>query len=249
MKIFSHRGIGFGKEENSVESYKEALKNGFSLEIDVQKSRDDVLVISHDTNLKRHRGINKNLTEMYSQELQELKVPMFREVLEYFKKNKNEEQLLAIHLKDEYQTGILDLAAELITNQQLEKSCFIFDVTTIGANHLKSLNPKIKVGLSVGEKRYTGSIYLWKDIKDCLDVDIVWWDEWHSKLYNKEKRELIRGKTIYAISPELHKIHNHPKGNSLEDIKYVWKDLIELDVHGICTDYPLELKKYLESVK
>lgn len=248
MKIFSHRGLGFGKEENSIESYKESLKQGFSLEIDVQKSRDDVLVISHDTNLKRQRGLDKNLTDMYSKELKELKIPSFEEVLEYFKK-KDDKQLLAIHIKDEYQIKILDLITKMITHNKLEKNCFLFDISTIGANHIKQLNSKLEMGLSVGEKRYTGSIYLWEDIKDCLDMDIVWWDEWHSKLYNKENRKLIKEKTIYAISPELHKIHNHPKGNSLEDIKEVWKDLIDLEVDGICTDYPEELKKYLRLMK
>ena len=59
MLIFSHRGLGFDKEENSIESYTHALNNGFSLEIDVQKTKDDVLVISHDNSLERTKGVNR----------------------------------------------------------------------------------------------------------------------------------------------------------------------------------------------
>ena len=41
MIIFSHRGLGLNKPENSLEAFNEALDKGFSLEIDVQKTKDN----------------------------------------------------------------------------------------------------------------------------------------------------------------------------------------------------------------
>jgi glycerophosphoryl diester phosphodiesterase len=246
MIIISHRGLGFGKEENSLESYEEALKKGFSIEVDVQKSIYNELVVSHDTSLKRLRGIDKNITEMSFDELSELGIPSFESVLDCFKNYSNENQLIAIHLKDELQGNIIELVLKAIKKKEIEERVFLFDLTTNGLKHAKQINPRVKIGLSLGERRYTGTIYLWGDIKDNLEMDVIWWDEWNSGLYNQENFDKIE-KPVYVISPELHKSHNHPKSSNLEDIKSVWKDLIELDVDGICTDYPLELKNFLEN--
>jgi len=247
MIIFSHRGLGFEKRENSLDSFKTALQEGFSLEIDVQKTKDNKLVISHDTNLKRQTGIDKNITETNYEEIKGL-IPAFEEVLELIK---DKEQLIAIHIKNELQGDIINLVVRKITESKLENKCFIFDVTTLGANHIKQTNPKIKVGLSLGEKRYTGTIYLWEDIKDNLEMDVVWWDEWNSELYKKENVEKIKQlkKPNYVVSPELHKIHNHPKSSNLDSIKSVWKELIDFQVGGICTDHPKELREFLKTPK
>jgi hypothetical protein len=251
MRIFSHRGLGFGKPENTLDSYRTALEMGFSLEIDVQRTKDGRLVISHDTNLKRQRGIDKNLTDMSFSELIDANIPSFEDVLELFQTAGKEGEMLAIHVKDEYQWNILELVANAISKFQLEEKCFIFDLTTGGANHAKQINSRIKVALSIGEKRYTGTIYLWEDIKDNKDVDAVWWDEWYSGLYNKKSAELIKesGRLNFVISPEMHRLHNHPKGNSPEEVKKVWKSLVEWGVEGICTDCPLELKEFLNEIK
>lgn len=248
MIIFSHRGLGFEKEENSLESYKEALINGFSIEIDVQKTRDNFLVISHDTNLKRQKGVDKNLVDMDFKEIYNLGIPSFEEVLECFKKNKKEGQIIAVHVKDELQGSIVRLILNKINEMDLNGSCFVFDLTTTAANHSKQINPLVNVGFSVGEKRYTGTIYLWENIKENLEFDVIWWDEWNGGLYNIENfKELKKSnKAVYVISPELHKIHNHPQGGKLEEVKKVWKKLIGFGVDGICTDYPQELRKFIQ---
>lgn len=251
MIIFSHRGLGFGKEENSADSYKEVLRQGFSLETDVQKTKDDELIVSHDVNLMRQREIDKNLTDMNFEELIQLNIPSFEQVLDCFKQFKTDGELLAIHVKDEMQGEITDLVSKALKKYNLEKSCFLFDVTKNYANHIKQINSNVQIAYSVGEKRFSNTIYLWEDVKDDINFDAVWWDEWNSGLYNKENFDKIkkRGKRIYVISPELHKIPNHPKGKSIEKTKEVWKDLIELKVDGICTDYPLELREFIRSPK
>ncbi len=49
MVIFSHRGIGFGPQENSLEALKKAVENGFSVEVDLRIIKNNI-VLSHDFN-------------------------------------------------------------------------------------------------------------------------------------------------------------------------------------------------------
>jgi len=251
MIIFSHRGLGFGKDENSLDSFETALKEGFSIEVDVMRTRDGKLVISHDISLFRQKEIDKNVTEMDFDELIDLGIPSFENVLESLRDHGKDGQLIAIHIKDELQSDIIELVVNMIREKEMVEKCFIFDLTTNGINHAKQLCPKLKQGLSVGEKKFTGSIYLWDEVSEDLNMDIIWWDEWKYGLYNRENAKLIKdkGKVNYVISPELHKVHDHPMGGNFEDVKKVWGNLIEMDVDGICTDYPKELREVFSGEK
>jgi glycerophosphoryl diester phosphodiesterase len=250
MLIFSHRGLGFGEKENSIDSYKKALVQGFSIEIDVQKSCDDKLVICHDTSLIRVRGVDEIIPDIDFEELKRLNIPSFKEVLYCFREYGKVGQKIAVHIKDELQGDIVELVIRTIKEKNLVKECFIFDLSRNGAKHAKQLCSDLQIGLSVGEKKYTGTIYLWDEVKEDINMDIVWWDEWNSGLYSERNALLIKesGRKNYVISPELHAVHNHPNGGGMDTIKKVWEELIEMDVDGICTDYPKELRDML-SVK
>ena len=57
--IFAHRGVhnNIDIPENSLLSFKKALKNNLNIEIDVQLTKDNVLIVFHDNNFKRMTGI------------------------------------------------------------------------------------------------------------------------------------------------------------------------------------------------
>lgn len=242
MHIFSHRGIGFGKPENSLESFRAALDKGFSIEVDVQKTKDDYLVVNHDIELSRLNVHNK-ITNMNYRELQPLGIPSLDEVLSEFTHYHSQHQLIALHVKDENQGDILARIDSIITAHNLEKDCFLFDLTKNGASYLRQRNPSLRVGISLGEKRYSPTIFLHDDLIDFSDYDIIWLDEWNSGLYNSESLKRIKSlkKTIYAISPELHKVHGHPQSGNQELVYKVWDELLESRIDGICTDFPEEL--------
>lgn len=244
MLIISHRGIGFNLPENSLESFEETLKQGFSLEIDVQKTKDDKLVIIHDSNLKRLRNIDKNVSELDENEAKKFNLAGFAEVLKIFKQYGK--GVLAIHIKDESQENILELVALEIKKADILDSCFVFDLTIEGMKKIKKIDKRIRAGFSVGEKRFSKTIYLWEDVKN-ENFDIVWWDEWNSGLYNKKNLDEIKksDKKVYAIAPDLHHIHNHPLSRGRK--KEGWIDLINLKVDGICTDYPKEIRKVVKN--
>lgn len=247
MDIFSHRGIGFGLKENSVEAFKECLENRFSIEVDVQKTSDNELVMFHNEFIV---GLNGNTIRIMQSTFNEIKdsICSFSSLLDIFSKY-DDNLKMAIHVKDENQDNILELVCREIADRGLINRCFIFDVTMQGANKIKSINQSIMVGISVSEKRYSKTIYLWEDLEERC-CDIVWWDEWgKEKLYTKKSLEKIKNtqKKVYAISPELHKVHFHPMSGDLSKIKGLWKNLIYFEVDGICTDYPIEFRKILSA--
>ena len=246
MLIFSHRGNGFGLKENTLHAFQKALISGFSVEIDIQKTLNDQLVIYHDLNLKKINKIDKNLKELSFKELKG-RAPSFDDFCKLFKKYKLEGQLVALHIKDENQGHILELLVNCIQKYNIEKDCLIFDLTLEGTKKIKKLEPKISIGLSIGEKRYSKTIYLWEDVKDFKKFDIVWWDEWESGLYTKQNAEAIKAtdKKIFAISPELHRLHAHPNGADLKGIFSVCEKIVLFNIEGICTDFPLKFRDFL----
>jgi glycerophosphoryl diester phosphodiesterase len=53
----AHRGLhSAGIPENSLAACREAIRHGYTVELDVRRTRDDVLVVFHDANLLRMTG-------------------------------------------------------------------------------------------------------------------------------------------------------------------------------------------------
>lgn len=85
----AHRGLHDDKfPENSIPAFEKAIENGFNIEIDVHLSRDGVLVVFHDDNLKRVCGVDKAVKDCTVKELKEMRlcgteytIPTFDEFL------------------------------------------------------------------------------------------------------------------------------------------------------------------------
>ena len=88
-KMYAHRGLHDEEvSENSLTAFKKAKEAGFGVELDVQLTKDDVLVVFHDGNLKRMCGIDGELKNYTYEELCQYrlkntgdKIPTFKEVL------------------------------------------------------------------------------------------------------------------------------------------------------------------------
>lgn len=112
MINFAHRGYSSRYPENTLLSFKEAINVGAdAIELDVHKTKDNVLVVIHDEKVNRtHRG--KGYVKDYTlEELQRLKhksikyyfnretvIPTLEEVLNIFKSNK---MLINIEIKND----------------------------------------------------------------------------------------------------------------------------------------------------
>ena len=75
MKIpnnkIAHRGMfdNIKIPENSIASFKKALKYNYSIELDVQLTKDNILVVFHDENLKRMTNLDKLVCETNYEEI------------------------------------------------------------------------------------------------------------------------------------------------------------------------------------
>ncbi|MDR3364835.1 MAG: glycerophosphodiester phosphodiesterase [Clostridiales Family XIII bacterium] len=85
----AHRGLHDSViPENSMPAFEAAMAAGYSVEIDVQLTKDKIPVVFHDDNVKRVTGVNKRLTRMKFADLRKLRlkgseygIPTFEEFL------------------------------------------------------------------------------------------------------------------------------------------------------------------------
>jgi glycerophosphoryl diester phosphodiesterase len=74
---YAHRGLFDNSTkfcENSIPAFKRAVKNNFGIELDVQLTKDDKLVVFHDKTLLRMCNVNKKLTDCSYKELKKYKL-------------------------------------------------------------------------------------------------------------------------------------------------------------------------------
>lgn len=71
--ITAHRGSSINYPENSLIAFRAAIRDGADyIELDVHETKDGVLVISHDANLKRLTGISKNISDVTYDEIKDI---------------------------------------------------------------------------------------------------------------------------------------------------------------------------------
>ena len=72
--------------ENTMEAFQGAVDDNLGIEFDVRLTKDEIVVISHDDNLKRVYGVDKNISESTYEEINRLskgKIPVFTEFLKF----------------------------------------------------------------------------------------------------------------------------------------------------------------------
>lgn len=94
MNIIGHRGAAGLAKENTLKSIKAALSNGVDgIEFDIHATKDRKIVLSHDNNLLRTYGIDKNLSSMTLTQVlnlndrKETTIPTLHEALKVTKKH------------------------------------------------------------------------------------------------------------------------------------------------------------------
>ena len=74
---YAHRGLfdnDSNAPENSLLAFQKAVDAGYGMELDIQLSKDDKLVIFHDATLKRMCGVDGNVWDYTLAELQQMKL-------------------------------------------------------------------------------------------------------------------------------------------------------------------------------
>ena len=107
------------------------------------------------------------------------------------------------------------------------KNCFLFDTDY---NYILTRSANFDVAFYVDSKPKKN------------DAKIFWCDEVKEKWYSKQIIEELHdnGKTLYAVSREL------VMNSNLSEITEDWNRLVKLGFDGICTNFPKQLREFLE---
>lgn len=138
--ISGHRGSTKQSAENTLESVKEAINLGADFtEIDVVLTKDKVVVLSHDYNLKRLCNVNKNIHSLTFEELKNYKIKN--------KKNSGEFSFTDLKTVIKESKGKIKLNIELKPNRNNVKELAKEVVKLIDKDYnnivVSSLSPKI----------------------------------------------------------------------------------------------------------
>lgn len=156
--VTAHRGSKSVAPENTVASVLEAIAiEADFVEIDVQLTKDDEVILLHDATFKRVAGVSKRPSEMTYEEIQKLNVglyktdtfefqaPLLKDVLDVCKFSTI---MLNIELKDYAKNRRLAYkVVEIIKEYDFCDRCVITSYSQELIRIVKDICPEIKVGL------------------------------------------------------------------------------------------------------
>lgn len=149
VQIIAHRGGGFYGPENTLLGIQMGMESQADYaEVDVQQTKDGVLVLSHDTSLERTTHVSKEIYNVAYAELQnysivnsEEKVPTLEEVLRTVKGRLK----LMIELKPNgHEKDLEQKVIDLVKEYEMEKECIISSLNLEMLQTIKKLDPTIQ---------------------------------------------------------------------------------------------------------
>lgn len=232
MEITAHRGASVKYPENTMSAFIGAKKLGADwIELDVQQTKDKQIVVSHDTNLSRVTGVNKDIIDMNYSDIEKLdagsffnkkfkgeKMPLLSDVLKFAEDNNIR---LNIELKPtgeeiDFERQVVDL----IKKYNFENRCVITSQVYSVLENVKKVDKDIKTVyvMSIAIGNITDAKYA-----DAFSVEAT---NVNSDLVNRVHND---GKELYAWTV-----------NTEDSIN----KMIDMDVDNIITDN-IELGKNL----
>ena len=157
VQIIGHRGSCKRAPENTVSSILCAAQDKADYaELDVQETRDGVVVLMHDKNLKRVAGVNENVSDTSYNDIEKLdvgsrfskkfkgeKIPTLDQVM----KASNGKIKLDIEIKNYVDdTDLVKKVAQLIKDNNFADKCLVCSFDYNALVKVKELNPKIRTG-------------------------------------------------------------------------------------------------------
>ena len=157
VQIYCHRGLSSEAPENSLEAIDLAISSlSDGVEIDVQETKDGVVIVCHDASLKRIAGKKINIADVTYEELKQYDIsyyfskdheftciPTLEEVMSLVKGRAH----LLIELKRN--SASADLAAKvvgLIEQYEMEYQCSIQSSDYAYLRQVNELNPDLTLG-------------------------------------------------------------------------------------------------------
>jgi glycerophosphoryl diester phosphodiesterase len=140
-----HRGAKAYETENTIESFRKAIELGANaIEFDLQQTFDNMLVVSHDDNLKRVFGQDISIAGSLLRDLKALtgeKIPTFQEALEFI--NNKVDKILVELKKEGYEREVLGQ----IKKARLRDCIIVVSFNESSLSELRRLDKYIETGL------------------------------------------------------------------------------------------------------
>ena len=231
--VMAHRGLSADAPENTLYAFSDAISVGADfIELDVQQTRDGVLVVMHDSNLKRTTGVNKDIWDVDYADIQDLdagswfdpayanaRIPTLEETLQFVDKRAklNIEIKPTKHGSDTLEQDV----AELITRYQYTDACYVTSFSYGSLKKVKEANPEIRTGylMSVAYGQFYSLKYA-----DAFSLNKVFVT---SQVVNAAHQQ---GKQIFAWTV-----------NSMSEVR----SLCNLHVDSIITDDPVMVQNVI----
>lgn len=156
--VMAHRGLSADAPENTLYAFSDAISVGADfIELDVQQTKDGVLVVMHDSNLKRTTGVNKDIWDVNYADIQDLdagswfdpayanaRIPTLEETLQFVDKRAklNIEIKPTKHGSDTLEQDV----ANLITEYHYTDACYVTSFSYGSLKKVKEVNPDIRTG-------------------------------------------------------------------------------------------------------
>lgn len=236
MKIIAHRGLSGFYPENTMLAFKKCLNlNIYGIELDVQKTKDNHLVVIHDEKVDRTFNGTGYVKDMTLKELQSLnssckyyennkdcKIPTLKEVLTLFKPT---DFIINIELKNNkikyknLEEDVINLVKEL----KMERRVIISSFRMRSLNIINTLCPKIARSYLISEKFYKYRL------KNMIFYNAI-----------KNKSTYINPNYVITNKKFIKKCHRRDiqvlcyTVNTIEE----YENLLELKVDGIFTNFP-----------
>lgn len=156
VEVTAHRGGSLDFPENTMSAFRGAAEAGANwIELDIQQTKDRKIVISHDTNVLRVTGVNRDIIDMTYDEISKLdagsffsekfkgeKMPLLEEALEFAKNNNVK---LNIELKPtgkeiDFEKDVVDL----IKKYDFVDRCVVTSQVYSAVENVKKIDPNIK---------------------------------------------------------------------------------------------------------
>nr|CDQ32371.1 Glycerophosphoryl diester phosphodiesterase [Virgibacillus halodenitrificans] len=233
VEIASHRGDLKHAPENSMSSIRSAIRKGVdAVEVDVAMTKDGVIVLSHDLDLKRVAGVSDKISNLTYEEIKQIdigrlygeefigeRIPTLDEVLKVMQENDTK---LIIDLKSaEPGRGFAEKIVKLVEKNDSDHLAYVQSFSYELLQDIRKRNETIKIGQI---------LFLSAGNLSKLDVDFY----------------TIRESMLTERFIERAKKQNREVWVWTVNIKRNMKEVLKYDIDGIITDYPERAQRVLE---
>lgn len=235
-KVVGHRGLIFQAPENTLAGFEACMNLRLGLELDIQRTKDGVLVLMHDSEVNRTTNGKGKVSEITLAELKKLdagswfdirfkgeKVPTLEEFLLRLVRYKESNPLVCVDVKIDDDQLVEEMVGLARKHQVLEYLMFIGRTITEAGfrERLKKADAKAKVA-RLAQTSAELPAALEDPLADWIYVRFLPTPQEVSKVHQKGKKVFVVGSLVAGNLPEN------------------WRKARESGADALLTDYPLE---------